>query len=232
MFEIENTVILVATLLALFIIIFQVQRNALKQAAIKHDLELLELARALKYDESQFEQLVKQRLDAGRKRQCSVCSAGFLWQLIFGMVVLLVFAGLTVQLLGTWWAVLTAVFAALGLLVPFDAWIQNRQIKRELERLSRAIDSYEAAAKQQNITAPASTGAGTVTEVLAVKSAVAQTGHRIPEDSVLRRHFISHLRSEIAATLAPRPTDSTLRRHHDAMLDVTLQQRLEQEFLQ
>lgn len=48
----------------------------------------------------------------------------------------------------------------------------------------------------------------------------------IPEDAVLRRHFISHLRNEIEATLHPRPTDSILQRHYDALVTVTLEQRL------
>ncbi|MGZ4959459.1 MAG: hypothetical protein ACXV7J_09410 [Methylomonas sp.] len=52
----------------------------------------------------------------------------------------------------------------------------------------------------------------------------------IPEDSVLRRHFITQLRSEIEKELyAPRPchsTDAILQRHYDAMVDTELENRL------
>lgn len=48
----------------------------------------------------------------------------------------------------------------------------------------------------------------------------------VPEDAVLRRHFISHLRREIEAALHPRPTDSILQRHYDALVEIKLEQRL------
>lgn len=48
----------------------------------------------------------------------------------------------------------------------------------------------------------------------------------IPEDSVLRRHFITQLRNEIETSLFPRPTDSTLQRHYDAMIAAELENRL------
>lgn len=48
----------------------------------------------------------------------------------------------------------------------------------------------------------------------------------IPEDSVLRRHFLAQLRSEIELELSPRPTDSVLQRHYDALVDARLESRL------
>ena len=48
----------------------------------------------------------------------------------------------------------------------------------------------------------------------------------VPEDAVLRRHLISQLRNEIEATLHPRPSDSILQRHYDALVSMTLEQRL------
>lgn len=48
----------------------------------------------------------------------------------------------------------------------------------------------------------------------------------VPEDAVLRRHFITHLRCEIEAGLAPRPADSILQRHHETLIAATLDQRL------
>lgn len=48
----------------------------------------------------------------------------------------------------------------------------------------------------------------------------------LPEDAVLKRHFISQLRAELQASLHPRPSDSVLKRHYDALLDTRLKQRL------
>lgn len=48
----------------------------------------------------------------------------------------------------------------------------------------------------------------------------------IPEDSVLRRHFITQLRAEIEQELFPRPTDFTLQRHYDALVSAELENRL------
>ena len=49
---------------------------------------------------------------------------------------------------------------------------------------------------------------------------------KLPEDSTLRRHFLTHLQSEIEATLSPRPTDSILQRHYDALVSAELENRL------
>jgi hypothetical protein len=48
----------------------------------------------------------------------------------------------------------------------------------------------------------------------------------IPEDSVLRRHYITQLRNEIELELFPRPTDSCLQRHYDSMVAAKLEYRL------
>ncbi len=51
-------------------------------------------------------------------------------------------------------------------------------------------------------------------------------GMTLPEDSALRRHFISQLKSEIMSDLPDRPTDSTLKRHYDAQVDAEIAKRL------
>jgi len=48
----------------------------------------------------------------------------------------------------------------------------------------------------------------------------------LPEDAVLRRHFISQIRYEIEACLPPPPTDSILRRHYESMVSTELAGRL------
>lgn len=50
----------------------------------------------------------------------------------------------------------------------------------------------------------------------------------IPQDSTLRRHFISNLRAIIEAEMSPHPTDSTLKRHFKGVVDAELENRLNQ----
>ena len=58
-----------------------------------------------------------------------------------------------------------------------------------------------------------------------VKAPIAEKA-RIPEDSTLKRHVLSQLRSEIEAELPPKPTDSALKRHYEGLVQAKLQQRL------
>lgn len=52
-------------------------------------------------------------------------------------------------------------------------------------------------------------------------------GRSLPEDSVLKRHFLTQLQREIEATLFPRPTDSMLQRHYDALVAAKVENRLQ-----
>jgi hypothetical protein len=52
------------------------------------------------------------------------------------------------------------------------------------------------------------------------------TAAKIPEDSMLKRHYLSALSAHIAAKFPPRPTDSALRRHYEAMLDTEIKKQL------
>lgn len=58
--------------------------------------------------------------------------------------------------------------------------------------------------------------------VAAKAPAVKEVSLQIPEDSTLRRHFISALQVEIEAGMPPRPTDSSLKRHYDATVQAEL----------
>ncbi len=40
----------------------------------------------------------------------------------------------------------------------------------------------------------------------------------IPEDSTLKRHFLTNLRAQIESELHPRPTDAVLKRHYDSLI--------------
>ncbi len=49
---------------------------------------------------------------------------------------------------------------------------------------------------------------------------------KMPEDSTLKRHFLSNLQAEVEGDLSPRPTCSMLRRHFDALVKTEVEQRL------
>ena len=49
---------------------------------------------------------------------------------------------------------------------------------------------------------------------------------QIPEDSTLKRHFLSALKVKVEVNMGPRPTDSTLRRHYDAAVQAELDKLL------
>lgn len=54
-------------------------------------------------------------------------------------------------------------------------------------------------------------------------------GAHVPEDSMLRRHYISHLQSIIVCLTGPRPTDSALSRHYDTQVASELEKSLQDE---
>lgn len=66
-------------------------------------------------------------------------------------------------------------------------------------------------------------------ETVSVQPSRTMTAFIIPEDSVLRRHFVTQLRSEIELQMPPRPTDATLQRHYDALVNAELESRLTQK---
>jgi len=64
-----------------------------------------------------------------------------------------------------------------------------------------------------------------------VKSAAATTPAKtnscsLPQDSILRRHYFTHLCAMIETLVPPRPTDSVLCRHYDTMIVVKIAQCL------
>ncbi len=68
----------------------------------------------------------------------------------------------------------------------------------------------------------------TFSSVATAKSVAEQMARRmvVPQDAVLKRHFISQLRAEIEASMAAKPTDSVLRRHYDGLVAAELERRL------
>lgn len=60
----------------------------------------------------------------------------------------------------------------------------------------------------------------------AIEAKPEQAKLAIPEDSTLRRHFLSKLRYEIEATLPPKPLESGLLAHHQSIIESRLERVL------
>ena len=52
------------------------------------------------------------------------------------------------------------------------------------------------------------------------------TSKKLPQDSMLRRHYLTQLHAQVAANLPTRPTDSMLRRHYDTLLENEVKKQL------
>lgn len=59
--------------------------------------------------------------------------------------------------------------------------------------------------------------------------ASAKTSHKIPQESVLRRHYLTHVRYMIEMVHMPRPTESVLRRHYEQSIASQLDECLNDE---
>jgi len=51
----------------------------------------------------------------------------------------------------------------------------------------------------------------------------------LPEDSMLRRHYLTNLRTMIESLKSPRPTDAALSAHYDAMINTEVEQCLSEK---
>ena len=68
--------------------------------------------------------------------------------------------------------------------------------------------------------------AGAVTAGNSNPCPVCSNNLALPQDSVLRRHFLTQLRAEVEASLSPVPSDSVLRRHYQALVTAEMDKRV------
>lgn len=57
-------------------------------------------------------------------------------------------------------------------------------------------------------------------------AATAKPNNTVPEDSLLKRHFLTHLRSVIEAEIIPETMDLSLKHYYDAAIAAEFQKRL------
>lgn len=87
-------------------------------------------------------------------------------------------------------------------------------------KMARLLADYQECEKaqpaQQNVAVKADTPANAVKSKPCI----------VPEDSMLKRHFLTNLQANLEKNKAPRPTDSALRRHYDAMINAEMEDYL------
>lgn len=80
-----------------------------------------------------------------------------------------------------------------------------------------AVEQVEQVEQVEPLSAPVHAISEPAIATLAVKTAQADI-HSIPEDSVLKRHYLAQRAAERQAITNPYPSDSVLRRHHESAL--------------
>ena len=93
--------------------------------------------------------------------------------------------------------------------IPEDSTLRRHYLQNLAVQCDRSADAVSEEA------VVVSKPEDAVSKVLAVETGSVSS---IPEDRVLKRHFIQQLTAEIAAAMPDRPADSTLKRHYDAQL--------------
>ncbi len=232
--ETEIVVTIVAVLVTVLLIAFRRKRNALRRARLEHDNELLGLAKDLKCDADNFEHLVKPRFASDIEKNPRLISLGFLWGAVFWFALAVVYS---------WWAfflmdqgfirsaIMTGLFVLVALVMAVGVWYEMSQTNREVNRLIHGVDDYEKELEQ-----PQEKEAKRVEERLPVAEArvlrevkaepEAEKPLQVPQDSTLRRHFLTQLRADVEAELPPRPTDYTLQRHYEQMVEAGMEEKL------
>jgi hypothetical protein len=82
-----------------------------------------------------------------------------------------------------------------------------------------------------NVTQIATTTGGQTPQKNDLKKVVQQPRRPcIPEDSTLKRHYLTHVRALIKAKYPPCPTDSTLKRHYQALIETEMKRYVSKHY--
>lgn len=200
---------LVAVIATTVIALVQLLRIMLRENKLQHELALLNEAKDAVAIES-----LRNKITASRCYRQRRCSAGLVLQIL---VDLSIATGL-----GIWgyylfefgmleWTAVAGLFAVIALLMPLVVWSRFKKRNTTLGELNSAM----AVSRPSSVQAPPSI----VTRVSAPKAAeppqaAIATPAAIPEDSMLRRHYLTQRQAERDAITQPYPTDCVLRRHY------------------
>jgi hypothetical protein len=245
MIAIENEILitLIGTLVIVLITIYQIW--SMSRAKFKHHQTMMKLENSLNTGEKIIDQ--KQTLQC-KSKSCSLfCNASYLLQIIFGILVFVSFTCWAVYLVSVGfieWAPLPGSLALIGLMTPIIAWRGFKHRRQAENRLIHDIETSQKAelqedqktAEQPVESKPVLVEPETIAKPEPVRQVITETvvlpekqteiqvkpiiieKQKLPQDSILRRHFLTHLRSQIESCYPSRPTDSMLKRHFDNFL--------------
>ncbi len=237
----EVIVLGVGVMVAIMVIIGLLHGNSVRRKNLSQDLHTLKSASDKGEDLGDFDSLnIKQESPL-------LVKTAYLLQYIVGIGFLIGFSWWTFYLiqkgLGVW-GILTAIFALIGLYLPFNARSEVKQRNQDKDQLALAMGNFGDASLQQDrvTTTEAATPIPGVQKPaqqevesgarwqnlddMMLHYAGMDSDNAIPQDSTLKRHFLTTILAESESVLDERPTDSTLQRHYDAKLDEEVASRL------
>ncbi len=237
MINLEIVITLVAMLTAFFIVIYLLQKGSARKRRIKQDFETLELAKQLKCDTRDSENLsslglkplnLKTEKFSAIDTECKLAIA-------FGLIIFVAFLAWSVYLISKQFIILasfSSIFALVCLSLLIYAKNKLLRGKSEVWHIRHAVDKYEQALASaqaiKNVKRP-ETIIPTYIKPLNELYEIARGYSCVPQDSTLKRHFLSNLMAEVVSSFSPRPTDSMLKRHYDTMINTAFEQRLQTE---
>lgn len=127
------------------------------------------------------------------------------------------------------WAALSASFALLTVSVTLFVWQGIRYRSACLESLNGMLDLDDQADKPESVIKASPSIETTRSSINSEPDLSQSAPAKLPEDSVLRRHHLSLIVSQIEDELGERPVDSVLVRHYDHLVLSELMRRLEIE---
>lgn len=233
----EIMITMAATLSTTLVIMLLAIRNTVHKKRLRRSLDWLETAKHSKYDTAHF-QALKNDIDPTYIYSGNSSTSTFKLSLkiSFGIAVLLGFSWWTFQLFTKGvliWAAVSGLFAVIGLILPFLIWREVKQREEIKSRAGRTLKQIEKNLKQSHSEISEQSRKPAASTVSIIESApVTDTTIRveqkipIPEDSVLRRHVLTQLRTEVEESLFPRPADCVLLRHYEQLVESELENRL------
>ncbi|GAB4255834.1 MAG: hypothetical protein Kow0065_04200 [Methylomicrobium sp.] len=229
----DVTITLAGILTTTLIIMLMMMRNAVHRQRLKRCFDSLESAKRAKLDAIHF-QALKHNLDPNYLTENHSLTTTFKLsvQIVFGITVLLAFSWWAYYLFtknSVTWAFVSAMYAVIGLLLPF---LIGREIKRRGEikdRILHSVRNMEKSLEKSNTVSASrqDTAKISIPDTPSKYRAIDPINKIcVPEDSVLRRHLLTQLRAEIEASLLPVPSDCVLQRHYKQLVEAKLQDRL------
>ncbi|MGZ8136425.1 MAG: hypothetical protein ACXW1W_04895 [Methylococcaceae bacterium] len=240
MIEFEILATLAATGLATLIIIIQIV--TLRRAKLDDSIPAQTTSTAFTGKQKPIPQATQKKF-----------SSAVFFQLIIDLAILAGFIWWTFYLISRdfiEWAALSGFFALIGMIMLFVVLRGVSKTRQAIEQPSQTqpfknsdatipkatqqpnakiepliFDNTESKSEAVNYAATL-TETGAIPQATMQKTELPKEKPAIPEDSALRRHYLTHQRYQLEARLPIRPTDSALRRHYEQLLTTELEKRL------